>query len=507
MILPIFQNIAGYPLDEQQQKIALEESSEVMAIAGAGSGKTMTILGRIHYLIEEKHVLPSEILCISFTRKSSESLKEKCKHAFGYDIEVKTFHRLALDILNLAQKDYKIVSSDYLEYLITEYLAHPEEPLLSMLLCYFHLSSKEKYQAFYRKNPILIEQLKKEISTFIHVAKANNKDEKDFAEMILKQRGLIFRKNRETKWFLQITLYLYLTYKQELISSGSLDLDDIIIEATKLVKEKRINLLYKQIIIDEFQDTSLLRFSLIESIKNMTNAKLLVVGDDFQSIYRFSGCDVSLFLSFPKYYPQAKVMKIETTYRNADELVKVAGSFVMKNPLQQKKEMHSKKHMEKPIKVVFYHQARKDFTKLLEYLIKKGETNILVLSRNNKDIDTVLNKDMHKSENGMITYEQHKEVSLQHLTIHKSKGLEQDTVILIHLTSLEGGFPGAERKTYASLLTQKNQKVFPFDEERRLFYVALTRTKGNIYLFTDNAHPSIFVKELLKYKEVEVIRL
>lgn len=513
MILPIFQNIAGYPLDEQQQKIALENSNEVIAIAGAGSGKTMTILGRIHYLVQEKNIKESDILCISFTRKSSLSLKEKCKDAFGYDIEVKTFHRLALDILEKANMSYSLVSSDYLSYFIEEFICSPSNILCNLLADYFHVQGKDEekaYQKFRKQHKDIVEKFVKLEITCIHLLKANGKDEKDLALICQQLKGKLFcRKKKEKIRFFQIMILLYRTYKKDLSSSQSCDLDEVIEIATKLVKENKVFLHYKQIIIDEFQDTSKLRFALIDAIKKQTNAKLLVVGDDFQSIYRFTGCDISLFLNFSTFYPQAKILKIESTYRNANELVRVAGAFVMKNKAQLPKEMHSKMHIVKPIKVVYYEKEKDIFAKLITKLVDQGFMDILVLGRNNKDIKRVLGSRFVLQDDGKIEDTKIKDITLNYLTVHKAKGLECETVVLLHLENSADGFPAQTKNPEVITYIQETKHYFPYDEERRLFYVALTRTKKNIYLLTSKSNPSCFVKELLRddKKDIEIYKI
>ena len=93
------EKISGYTLDKQQQDIVLDDSNHLLVVAGAGSGKTLTILGKIYYLVEKKKVSPDEILCISFTRASANSLKEKIEKEFSYQMPIYTFHKLALEIL------------------------------------------------------------------------------------------------------------------------------------------------------------------------------------------------------------------------------------------------------------------------------------------------------------------------------------------------------------------------------------------------------------------------
>ena len=123
--------------------------------------------------------------------------------------------------------------------------------------------------------------------------------------------------------------------------------------ATNTLTEKNISLPYKMIIIDEFQDTSIVRFNLIKKIVAQNDASLCVVGDDYQSIYHFSGCDLELFLNFTKMYKDAKLYFLNSTYRNSNELIKTLGDFIMKNNNQIKKTLKSNKTYKKPIKIVY----------------------------------------------------------------------------------------------------------------------------------------------------------
>ena len=106
-------------------------------------------------------------------------------------------------------------------------------------------------------------------------------------------------------------------------------------KCTSILKEKGLNKKWKYIIVDEYQDTSLTKFYLLDELIKLTNAKFLAVGDDFQSIYRFTGCDLTIFLNFFKYFKYSKIFHIINTYRNPQELINVAGTFIMKNKYQR----------------------------------------------------------------------------------------------------------------------------------------------------------------------------
>jgi DNA helicase-4 len=220
----------------------------------------------------------------------------------------------------------------------------------------------------------------------------------------------------------------------------------------------------------------------------------MVVGDDFQSIYRFSGCNLDIFINFNKYFNDCKIIYIYNTYRNSQELINVAGNFIMKNRIQNKKTLFSNKHIYRPIKIVYYSNQKEIFKKLILYLVKENEHKILILGRNNNDVNKILSDDF-KIIKDQIYY---KDISFRYLTVHKSKGLEEENVIIINLVNDIMGFPSKLEDDSILHYIVKYSEIIPFEEERRLFYVALTRTKKYNYLLVDKCNPSIFVKEILR---------
>ncbi len=277
---------------------------------------------------------------------------------------------------------------------------------------------------------------------------------------------------------------IYKLYQLELNSCRELDFNDLIIKATKEIKFTDFTDKYKYIIIDEFQDTSLVRLNLILEIYKKNNCKIFCVGDDFQSIYQFTGCDLSIFLNFQKYFKNSCIKKLKMTYRNPQQLINVAGNFIMKNKNQIKKILKSNKSIKTPIKIAYFKN-----NKGLLNLINSLNTNYMILGRNNKDIYKYFNKDEIIKKN--IIY----------FTIHKSKGLEADNIIIINLTDEYDSIPSKIKNDYLIDLLLGNQKDIYY-EERRLFYVALTRTKNNVYLIVPKNHKSEFIKELIKdYKK------
>lgn len=488
--------INGYILDKYQEKIVKDSSKYLLVIAGAGSGKTLTILGKINYLINYKHFSPKDILCISFTKCSTISLKEKIKNEFNINIETYTFHKLALKIIN---KKVNITNSYTLEKIIDTFFCNTiklSDYHMKLTLRYFNKISlyniKNEYVKFYNNNYKKIELLKKTLVSFINLYKTYNLSLNNFCDVLKSTKKYLYSYYKN-KIFLVLALNIYIIYQKYLENNNEIDFNDLIIMA---INHEKYNLNYKYIIIDEYQDTSYIRFKLIDNILKETNANLMVVGDDYQSIYRFSGCDISLFLNFKKYYPTANVLKIINTYRNSQEIINIATKFIMKNKIQIDKKLYSTKHISKPLKYVYF-SNNNILEKIIVYVANTYSKNIMLLGRNNNDIYKFLNKNL-KILNNKIEYLKDKSINISYLTIHSAKGLEEDNIIIINLNNDLLGFPNQikDNKLF-SLITNNNENI-KYAEERRLFYVAITRTKNNVFFLINKNSESIFIKEIKK---------
>lgn len=446
----------------EKQLEAVKSLENTLVVAGAGSGKTFTIVNKIKYLLDNNIYKENELLVISFTNESVNDLKRK----IDYDLDIMTFHKLAITLIN--NPDMKISNEYYLKYIINEYF-----------------NSYGKYNK--KQNKLIkrilqemdIDNLKKLIFTFINLYKSNYNDINYLLNLYQKSKFI-------NKIYFKIILEIYHIYNQELKASNLYDFNDMIKIATNNINNNIIKTNYKYIIIDEFQDTSLNRFKLIDAIMKQNNAKIFVVGDDYQSIYRFSGCNLDIFLNFNKLVSNLNIINLDYNYRNPKEIIDVANSFIMKNKNQIKKETICLKNINKPIKICFYKNKRTAIEKILKYI----DTKYLILGRNNTD------KDLFNVQDKPF------------LTIHKSKGLEEDNIILINLTNNNNSLP-SKIKNHKIINKLIKTDYYPYEEERRLFYVALTRTRNNIYLLVPKSNYSIFIKELMKnYKKyIEYINI
>ena len=324
--------VKGYLLDDEQMKIVKSNAKNILVIAGAGSGKSLTIVGKIKYLIEVKMLREEEILCISFTNDSCNSLKSSILKELGCNVDVLTFHKLALNILKDNNLNYFVAESNLLDFLVNEFINYvfvDDRFYKNIVLKYFGVSLLfRNVNALYKSLLVTrkkdVDMLINKICTFIRLFKSSGKDYEHLNKIFNKEKNKYF--NRNNVFFLILVVKLMYEYELELCSAGKVDFDDMIRIAAKIVNESGKSYKYRYIIIDGFQDTSFARYNLIKSLLNKTNANFMAVGDDYQSIYRFSGCELGLFLNFNKFFDDCKIYKIQTTYRNSLDLIKICES-------------------------------------------------------------------------------------------------------------------------------------------------------------------------------------
>ena len=498
--MDILDNVLGFALDEEQRKVVWDKHRYTLVVASAGSGKTLTIVGKILYLIQVEKMAKEEILCISFTNKTVDSLKTKLKSYYNIELDIMTFHKLALSILKTSHKNYSIAPANTLEYTLEEYfkgIILENEDLMKIVLRYFQIPIRKNithtYQRWIRLEEKKIDDFIRLIATFIRLLKGKGKGLEEIFTLLWKSRRKIFPlfKERQTL-FLILVLNGYQFYEEELKSSGLIDFDDMITYAKNSVENNEKIKKYRYIIIDEYQDTSYHRHLLIEQILNVSGASLLAVGDDFQSIYQFSGCDLTLFLNFSQYFSPANIIYLTKTYRNSQELANIAGKFIMKNKKQIKKQVNSNHHLKVPIEIYYTKDQKLTLKKRLDNI---NTREVLILGRNHFDIFPLLDEELIMKED-ILFYRKRPDLKINYLTIHKSKGLEAESVIIIHVDDDVVGLPSKVKDAKYLNLIQNRKEIIPYAEERRIFYVALTRTKNKVYLIANRKKASSFLREL-----------
>lgn len=366
-----------------------------------------------------------------------------------------------------------------------------------------------------------ISRLVKLVCTFIQNFKTNDFVIDDFA------RFRTTSSNERTKLFLTICEQCYLEYSKRLKEYHAIDFEDMINDSARILREEEVQgkkLDFKYIIVDEYQDISRQRFNLTKELCKLCNAKVIAVGDDWQSIYAYAGSDITLFTDFKNTFGYGLELCITKTYRNAQEVIDIAGGFVQKNLSQIRKALISPKHIEHPIVIKTYTEEvdRKEYEgkggkyfligkcveEIMDGLISKYENpKILLLGRYGFDgYNLTKSADfIYDDKTGSVRSKKYNADYFDFMTVHRAKGLGYDHVIIINARNETYGFPSQVQEDPVLKYVVKDDHSYDYAEERRLFYVALTRTKNRVYIITPQQHPSDFVLELIRdYPQVKV---
>lgn len=382
-------------------------------------------------------------------------------------------------------------------------------------------STAEVWEAIKKHEELLVTRFSDLLYTFMLMLKCNNLS---LPEVILRNERLSGYEHDRNHYFLQLFAPVYQDHCQYLNDRQEIDFNDMINHAIPCVKNGSFKNPYDYIIIDEFQDISGARSDLIKALKaSNPHCKLFCVGDDWQSIYRFAGSDISLFTDFETYFGVTEKLFIETTYRFDESMIALSNWFVLQNPRQIPKKMRStngKKTIEPAYQIIYSTNAADALAQALDDIIQRHkavQTNnnpaapkIMVIGRtkfdnnNWKQIQGDTTRFEVSSEEGelnnrKITYLPHRDYDILFITAHSTKGLQADYVVVLNGADGKFDFPSQVQDDRVMQLLMRKSENFPFAEERRLFYVAMTRAKKRTYFVSRQDKPSVFIREIAPY--------
>ena len=308
--------------------------------------------------------------------------------------------------------------------------------------------------------------------------------------------------------FLDIFELLYEDYESALKDSGRIDFNDMIIKATGYVKNGDFTSRYKYILVDEFQDISQSRYKFLKSLLDQDDeCKLFCVGDDWQSIYRFTGSDLSIMTDFKRHFNFNEILYLDETFRNNDSISGFSSGFIMKNPSQYRKKIIATPVDYQAVSVVWYDDLNKAIQSTLQEIdsLEEDVVKVLVLGRYNlkfyKELDPSIFNAVSKPSKKTLDDLSSSQLDFKYLTIHGSKGKEADYVVLIGMRSGTYGFPCEIEDDQVLNLVLSQGDMYPNAEERRLFYVGLTRAKNKVFLLANRNAISPFISEALQDSE------
>lgn len=487
----LFSRIESSPLNLTQQQAVLLNDDNNLVLAGAGSGKTSVLTARVAYLLQSHLAQAEEILMLAFGKDAAKEMKQRLDDKIGLsaeNVKVNTFHQLGLMILNQVDDKDVVISPlavddnlrnawciDWLKkhWMTPTNFKRWQKHLQKWPIAY--LAGDDELGS-HVENPKLIAWLAKQLAQL----SAMGTSKKEIQQQLVDHEEYT-RLNSE----LSLAWPCYTAWQEMLKNEGHIDFNMMITQATKLVEKGKFRAPWKYIMIDEYQDISPQRLALIEALCQQSEHQscvLFAVGDDWQSIYEFAGSDVDLTTGFTERFPRSTVHNLDTTYRFNNQIGEVANRFVQQNPAQIEKTLKS--HKEQKAKAVTLVPSA-NVEKILDDLNRKAKStmSVLLLARNH----------YHKPELLSDWQKRFGLLSIEFMTCHASKGKEADFVIILSVD--EGQFPARVKTLHLDNVLTQSGDSFPHAEERRLFYVAMTRAKKKVWITYKGAGSS-FIKEL-----------
>jgi len=645
----LFDRVEAHPLTAEQRVAIVKNEDANLVVAGAGTGKTSTIVGRVAYLIEENLASPSEILVLAFAKKARVELEERFAELLpGKVPDIQTFHALGYSILGKglgarpdlhesAERGLRAFFVEYLEqlatepatqYQIAEFLtlfgvrlpseeSEAERPVTPQgfsvrsfeefeLANWYHLNGYEvayevpyaeaetanedhsSYKPDFRvadgvyhehwglnragetrhdidgvkyrqemewKKALHLENDTKLIETFSYQFTERTweddlstqlsklgipQQDVDLAQLIsdLRHDGDLDRftaaaavletftqlfkgsgqtidelkvrlgdipnafMRRRAELFVEVFDRSFAAYEKELEVSGKIDFTDMCTQATDLTLDGSYLSPYTHILVDEFQDISIVRSELLEALLDNDNySRFFAVGDDWQSIFRFTGSALEVMATdqFDSRFGHKESSFLQAVFRYNSSIEASSSRFIQENSLQIKKQLLTQRSSDNHGIHVYYHGPNSGHSHkyaALDKIINEieglsgAESSILALGRYRFNEDALEYLDLPSN------------LSINFQTVHGSKGLEADFVILLDAIEDKWGFPSQHEDDPVIQLVTSDHETMEYAEERRLFYVALTRARDRVYIICDEDRPSRFVEEIVQYDEV-----
>ncbi|MFJ3456927.1 DNA helicase IV [Scandinavium goeteborgense] len=494
-----FQGIESSPLNEAQARAVVNGERSLLVLAGAGSGKTSVLVARAGWLLTRGEAAADQILLLAFGRKAAQEMDERIRERLNTEaISAKTFHALALHIIQQGSKKVPVISK-------LENDASARQSLLTK--CWQQQCQEKKAQAKgwrqwleeemawdvpeedYWHDPKIVRRMGSRLDRWVSLMRSHGGSQAEMIDSAPEEIRELFGKR------VKLMAPLLKAWKTALKDEGAVDFSGLIHQAINVLEKGRFVSPWKHILVDEFQDISPQRAALLAALrKQNSQTTLFAVGDDWQAIYRFSGAQISLTTAFTDYFGEGDNCALDTTYRFNSRIGEIANRFIQQNPHQLSKPLNSLTTGDKKAVTLL---PDDQLDALLDKLsgFAKPEQRILIMARYHHLKPAALEKAATRWPKLQIDF----------MTIHASKGQQADYAIVLGLQEGQDAFPAPARESIMEQALLPQPEDFPDAEERRLLYVAMTRARQRVWLMFNKQEPSVFV-DVLKYLDVPVAR-
>ncbi|MHA1000046.1 DNA helicase IV [Leclercia pneumoniae] len=494
-----FAGIESSPLNPAQARAVVNGEHSLLVLAGAGSGKTSVLVARAGWLLTRGEATADQILLLAFGRKAAQEMDERIEaRLHTQEITARTFHALALHIIQQGSKKVPVVSK-----------LENDTPARQALFikAWQQQCSEKKAQAkgwrqwleeelnwtvpegSFWQNEKLARRLAPRLDRWVSLMRMHGGAQSEMIAGAPEEIRDLFSKR------VKLMAPLLKAWKTALKEENAVDFSGLIHQAILILEKGRFVSPWKHILVDEFQDISPQRAALLAALRGQNkHTSLFAVGDDWQAIYRFSGAQLSLTTAFHHYFGEGDRCDLDTTYRFNNRIGEIANRFIQQNPHQLAKPLNSLAAGDKKAVTLL---ADDQLDALLDKLsgYAKPEERILLLARYHHLKPATLEKAATRWP----------KLQLDFMTIHASKGQQADYVIVLGLQEGSDAFPAPARESVMEQALLPVPEDFPDAEERRLLYVAITRARHRVWLLFNKAQPSSFVA-VLRDLDVPVAR-
>jgi len=517
-----FDNVEANPLTEKQRRACIIDDDNNLVLAGAGTGKTSVMVARAGYLVNSEQANYDDILLLAYGKQAASEMDERIKTKLKTQaIKTATFHSLGLTIIGEVERKTPKISKlaenetakiKWVERCF-ESLANAKPQYAKALVNYINNNLNDVKSGFElstaKPNHIA---LLKEIKAGGYLTKLATL----FSQLISVYKTANITLENDSKQIQQawkLLKPLLANYNHYLDTQGEIDFDDMILKALDYVNTGKFISPWRYIMVDEFQDISPTRAALVKALRDSKpRSSLFVVGDDWQAIYRFSGADMRLTTEFAAHFGFTTQTILDVTFRFNNKISEVASCFIMKNPAQLAKQINSLSQVTEPaisvLKTANVVSSKNTkiaelnngaLAHLLDTINKNKPAVVYLLARYRFQLPT-------KAD---INALQHTFASLQIEcdTFHGSKGKEADYVVILGMHGGQFGFPSTKPSPAMLEAILPAKDLYAHSEERRLFYVALTRAKHKVFIISDDNNRSCFVDELINEHHIELKEL
>ncbi|BDO40643.1 DNA helicase [Cellulomonas sp. NTE-D12] len=354
--------------------------------------------------------------------------------------------------------------------------------------------------------PLKHEDLALLMRTFLTHVKSNSLTKEQLEERLQANTKV---SHYRAQLFLGVFWEIYAQWQARLAADDSIDFEDMLVQAADHLEARRVDMGYDLVLVDEFQDASRARARLTRALVDKPHRYLLAVGDDWQSINRFAGSDLSLMTDFANWFGESKTLRLQTTFRSPQSICDTASGFVSKNTRQFAKQVRSvQPDYGPPVSLVRVPRAeavRGAVAATLDEISRgvragkvppglSGAVRVDILGRYRFDRD-------------VMPLQSYPGLAVSFRTVHASKGLEADYVILPNVSAGTYGFPSEVVDDPVLSLAMTDADPYPHAEERRLFYVALTRARRAVTIIGIQGKESSFIAELIADHRIELSHL